>query len=189
MWWADTRPLGLIKLLRTAEPQDADRGTGRRSSSQLLPDNYKDVKGQARRDCPSVTSSQAWPHRVTSVLALPATSERLKSCKSSHFSSFCAAHPCDQHRNRSNIYNRVVYASLGEQFSTCIRRILNIIPALLLYDHLLTFPREVAFVWQQKWRPSTWLFILTWYPAMIENLLEVSLNSYTPKVSKIMSMI
>ena len=37
------------------------------------------------------------------------------------------------------------------------------VAAILAYDYLLTFPREVQFVWTRKFSPATALFLLNRY--------------------------
>ncbi|KAF8579111.1 hypothetical protein K439DRAFT_1620798 [Ramaria rubella] len=50
---------------------------------------------------------------------------------------------------------------------------------LLAYDTLLTFPSEVRFIWQNKCRLGTILYLLARYPGLLEFLLNVYLDFAT----------
>ncbi|KAI0918353.1 hypothetical protein AcV5_002360 [Taiwanofungus camphoratus] len=50
---------------------------------------------------------------------------------------------------------------------------INYFIGLLFYDHLLTFPGEVEFVWKRKFSAVTVLFIMNRYVALIKKVLLV----------------
>lgn len=52
------------------------------------------------------------------------------------------------------------------------------LPALFLFDCMITISQEVDVIWRRKWTATTWLYVLTRYGTVIDqvNILIPSWN-------------
>ena len=71
------------------------------------------------------------------------------------------------------------------QRASCAARIHSLIlhtRVIVLYDTLLTFPREVECIWKRKWSAASALFLLNRYSAVVRSILDVFEESTLPLV-------
>lgn len=85
----------------------------------------------------------------------------------------------------SNIEITIGYATFGIKYPCqSIQKLSDsAMLALLIHNYLLNFSREVDLIWLQKFRLLSLLYILNYYPMVLNGLFSTILNSYTPQVS------
>ena len=74
--------------------------------------------------------------------------------------------------------------SMCQRASCAVRthsRVVHIL-VVVLYDILLTFPREVECIWKRKWSAASALFLLNRYSAVVLNILNVFDEAALPLV-------
>ena len=72
--------------------------------------------------------------------------------------------------------NYIIIASLGRR-NACVQVLLLtallVGTALLAYDSLLTLFKEVSYIWQNKWKLGTALYLLARYPVQLYIVIEI----------------